>query len=147
MEGFLKNMTNGKNGKLIAAMNDALNREISTTVRYLVQSAKIQGIQNEPLREMYRREITDELGHAQYLADKIVMLGGTPKVDPDLAAPPDDVAKMIQKDLDAEKDDVKNYQRLAKMADEAGDIELKLKMEDQAADESRHAQELQRMQG
>lgn len=141
-------MTNGKpNGKLISAMNDALNREISTAVRYLVESAKIQGRQNEPLREMYRREIADELGHAQYLADKIVTLGGTPKLDPDLAPPPDDVTEMIKKDLAAEHDDVSNYKRLAKMADDAGDIELKLRMEEQAADESRHAQELQRVQG
>jgi bacterioferritin len=141
-------MSNGKpNGKLITAMNDALNREISTTVRYLLQSAKIHGRQNEPLREMYRREIADELGHAQYLADKIAMLGGTLKANPDLTAPPDDVSQMIKKDLAAEKDDVANYKRLAAMAEEAGDIELKLRMEEQAADESRHAQELMRMQG
>jgi bacterioferritin len=136
-----------KNGKIITAMNEALNREISTAVRYLVQSSKIQGRQNEPLREMYRREITDELGHAQYLADKIVMLGGTPKLAPDMAAPPDAIPDMIQSDLAAEQYDVANYQRLAKMADEAGDIELKLRMEAQAADESRHAQQLRRMQG
>jgi bacterioferritin len=64
-----------------------------------------------------------------------------------MAPPPDDVAEMIKKDLAAEHDDVSNYKRLAKMADDAGDIELKLRMEEQAADESRHAQELQRMQG
>lgn len=135
-----------KNGKLITAMNEALNREISTAVRYLVQSSTIQGRQNQPLREMYRREITDELGHAQYLADKIVMLGGTPKVAPDLAAPPDEISEMIKNDLAAEQHDVASYQRLAKLADEAGDIELKLQMEEQAADESRHAQQLRRMQ-
>ena len=111
-----------------------------------MESAKIHGRENEPLREMYRREITDEMGHAQYLADKIVMLGGTPKISPDLSAPPDDVARMIKKDLAQEQDDVKNHQRLAVLAEEAGDIELKLRMEEQAADESRHAQEPKRMQ-
>jgi bacterioferritin len=87
------------------------------------------------------------MGHAQYLADKIVMLGGTPKLAPDLAAPPVEIAEMIKNDLASEQHDVANYQRLAKMAEEAGDIELKLRMEEQAADEARHAQELRRMQG
>lgn len=136
-----------KNGKIIVALNEALNREISTAVRYLVQGSKIQGRQNEPLRAMYRREITDELGHAQYLADKIVVLGGSPEIAPDLVAPPEKIPEMIKNDLAAERHDVANYQSLAIMADEAGDIELKLRMEEQAADESRHAQELLRMQG
>jgi bacterioferritin len=138
---------NGGNGKLINAMNDALNREISTAVRYLVQSSRIQGRQNEPLRQMYRREVSEELGHAQYLADKIVMLGGKPELHPDLALPPEDISQMIARDLRAEHDDIANYKRLAQMADDAGDIELKLQMENQAADESRHAEELLRMRG
>lgn len=136
-----------QNGRLIDAMNDALNREVSTAVRYLLQGSVIHGRNNEPLREMYRREVTDEMSHARYLADKIVVLGGTPKIKPDLTAPPADVQKMIRNDLKAEESDVAHYKKLADMAEKAGDIELKLRMEEQAADEARHAEELRRMQG
>ena len=136
-----------QNGELIGAMNDALSREISTLVRYLVQGSSIHGLRNEPLRNMYRKEISDELGHAQYLADKIVAMGGTPKVKPDLSAPPADIAKMIKNDLAAEEKDVEHYRRLAGMAEQSGDVELKVRMEELAADEARHADELRRLQG
>jgi len=134
-----------ENIQLISQLNNALNREISTAVRYMLQSSTISGVSNEPLRSMYRDEVQDELGHAQYLADKIVMLGGTPHPEPDFKPIPGDVSQMIENDLAAEEDDVAHYKKLANMAGEAGDIELKMQMEEQAADESRHAEKLRRM--
>lgn len=128
-------------------MNEAPSREISTMVRYLVQASSIHGSRNEPSRNMYRKEISGELGHAQYLADKIVAMGGTPKVKPDLSAPPADVSRMIKNDLAAEERDVEHYRHLAEMAAQWGDVELKVKMEELAADEARHAGELRRLQG
>lgn len=133
------------NTELIEGLNKSLNLELSTIIRYLLQSSMIKGRHNAPLRDLYRAEITDEIGHAQYLADKIVMLGGTPKASPDTTPPPSDVRQMIERDIEAEKGDVAHYKKLAQLADEAGDIELKLQMEEQAADESRHAQELRRL--
>jgi len=81
-----------ENIQLISQLNNALNREISTAVRYMLQSSTISGVSNEPLRSMYRDEVQDELGHAQYLADKIVMLGGTPHPEPDFKPIPGDVS-------------------------------------------------------
>ncbi len=133
------------NSQLIDGLNEALNREISTAVRYMLQSSTIQGARNEPLRSMYRAEVKDEIGHAQYLADKIVMLGGKPAPEPRLKQVPEEVSQMIEQDLAAEEDDVAHYKKLATMADQAGDVELKLQMEEQAADESRHAEQLRRM--
>ena len=131
--------------ELIAGLNEALNRELSTIIRYMLQGSMIKGRQNQSLRAMYREEVTDEIGHAQYLADTIVLLGGTPKFSPDLTPPPDDVAGMIENDLAKELSDIAHYKKLADLAEKTGDIELKMQMEEQAADESRHADELRRM--
>ena len=130
---------------LLTGLNEALNRELSTIIRYLLQGSMIRGRRNQSLRQMYREEVVDEIGHAQYLADKIVMLGGAPKVNPDLAPPPSDVEDMIKNDLAKEESDVAHYKKLADLADQSGDIELKMKMEEQAADEAHHADELRRM--
>ena len=130
---------------LLTGLNEALNRELSTIIRYLLQGSMIRGRRNQSLRQMYREEVVDEIGHAQYLADKIVMLGGAPKVNPDLAPPPSDVEDMIKNDLAKEESDVAHYKKLAELADQSGDIELKMKMEEQAADEAHHADELRRM--
>jgi bacterioferritin len=130
---------------LIEGLNEALNRELSTIIRYLLQGSTIRGRRNQLLRNMYRDEVRDEIGHAQYLVDKIVMLGGTAKVNPDLTPPPGDVEKIIENDLAKEESDIAHYKKLAQLAEQIGDIELKMQMEEQAADESRHADELRRM--
>ena len=133
--------------ELIKGLNHALNREVSTFLRYMLQGASIKGAEWEPARQMYLSEVTDEVGHAQYLADKIVMLGGTPKLDPDLSPPPTDVPTMLKNDIAEEQIDVKGYMELAELAEKDGLIDLKLKMEDQAADEAGHAEAMQRMLG
>ncbi|HPK67103.1 MAG TPA: ferritin-like domain-containing protein, partial [Thermoanaerobaculia bacterium] len=64
--------------ELIAGLNEQLNREVTTFLRYMLQAASIKGAANEVVRELYLEEVKDEVGHAQYLANQIVMLGGTP---------------------------------------------------------------------
>jgi bacterioferritin len=133
--------------KLLEGLNHALNREVSTFLRYMLQGASIKGAEWEAARQMYLSEVPDEMGHAQYLANKIVMLGGTPKLDPDLTPPPSDVRTMLENDIAEEQKDVEGYTKLAQMADEEGLVDLKMTMEDQAADEAGHAEEMQRLLG
>lgn len=133
--------------ELIKALNHALNREVTTFLRYILQAAQIKGAQWESVRSMYMQEVVDEVGHAQYLANKIVVLGGTPKIDPDLTPPPTDVRDMLNHDIEEEKIDVDGYMKLAQMAETEGLFELKVKMEEQAVDESSHAEEMQRLLG
>lgn len=133
--------------QLIEGLNDQLNREVTTFLRYILQAASIKGAEHEAVREMYLEEVTDEVEHAQYLANQIVMLGGTPKLDPDLSPPPPGVDQMLKNDADEEATDVRNYVRLASMAEEEGLIALKMQMEDQAADEDEHGHEMRRLLG
>lgn len=133
--------------ELIKGLNHAMNREVSTFLRYMLQGASIKGAEWDPARQMYLSEVADEMGHAQYLADKIIMLGGTPKLDPDLTPPPSDVPTMLKNDIAEEKVDVEGYMKLSQLAEKEGLVELKLKMEDQAADEAGHAEAMQRLLG
>ena len=139
--------TEMSNQELIDGLNHAMNREVSTFLRYLLQAASIKGAQWEAVRNLYQSEVADEVGHAQYLADKIVMLGGVPKLAPDLTPPPKTVPEMLRHDIEEEVQDVEGYSRLAELADQAGLVDLKLKMEDQAADEAGHADVMRRMLG
>lgn len=135
------------NQELIEALNEQLNREVTTFLRYMLQAASIRGAAYEPVRKMYLEEVTDEVEHAQYLANQIRMLGGKPVLDPDLTPPPEDVNEMLRRDSAEEKVDVQNYVRLAELADTAGLFSLKTQMEDQAADEDEHGHEMQRLIG
>jgi bacterioferritin len=135
------------NEELIQGLNNAMNREVSTFLRYMLQAASIKGAEWDSVRKLYQAEVADEVGHAQYLADKIVMLGGTPTLAPDLTAPPTDVRDMLKQDMQEEEVDVKGYMRLAEQAEQAGLPDLKMKMEEQAADEAAHAEEMRRFLG
>jgi bacterioferritin (cytochrome b1) len=132
---------------LIDGLNQALNREISTFLRYMLQAAQIKGAPWEAARTMYEAEVADEVEHAQYLAQAIVIHGGTPKLAPDLTPPPQQPEQMLRRDIEQEEVDVRHYMKLAGLAEREGLIELKLRMEEQAADEQRHAQHMQRLLG
>jgi bacterioferritin len=52
---------------------------------------------------------------------------------------------MLELDHEIERSDVDSYVRHARMAEELGHVELKLKLEEMAADEAGHARQLQRL--
>jgi bacterioferritin len=133
--------------ELLQGLNAQLNREVTTFLRYMLQAASIKGAEYESVRDMYLEEVLDEVGHAQYLANQIRMLGGVPRLDPDLAAPPEDVRRMLEHDADQEIEDVRHYIRLAELAEKEGFFALKMQMEEQAADEGEHGQEMRRLLG
>lgn len=135
------------NQALIKKLNDQLNREVTTFLRYMLQSALIKGAQNETVRQMYLEEVKDEVAHAQDLANQIVSLGGVPELAPDLAPPPKSIEAMLANDIEEEQTDVGNYMALTQMAEEKGLIALKMAMEEQAADEDRHGQVMRRLLG
>ena len=135
------------NQELVQKLNEQLNREVSTFLRYMLQASSIKGAAYEALRNMYLKEVGDEVAHAQYLANQIVALGGTPKLSPDLNPPPATVQEMLSNDIAQEKNDVRNYVELAQLAEKNGLVALKMQMEEQAADEDSHGQEMTRLMG
>lgn len=129
---------------LIRGLNEDLSAELGTIIRYNYQAGRAEGPVGEHLREMFRDEITDELGHASFLTDVIVDLGGEPTTQPMSFEKPDTVRGMLELDLKMEQADVERYTEHARMAEELGEIELKVKLEEIAADEARHAREIER---
>ena len=131
--------------ELIKGLNEDLAAEWATIMRYTYQSGKAVGLRGAELREILEKEIADEMGHAKYLTDVIADLGGEPTTTPRDFDKPAELKQMIELDLKMEQDDVKNYTRHAKMAEELGNTELKVKLEEMAADESAHARDLRRI--
>ena len=131
--------------ELIQGLNKDLTAEWGTVIRYTYQSAKAFGILGAELREILAKEIQDEIRHATFLTDVIVDLGGEPTTMPDDFAKPTDLQAMIKLDLEREEQDVENYKKHARMADQLGEIELKVRLEEIASDEDRHARTLRRL--
>ena len=132
------------NDEMIELLNHDMQHEIKAALTYLYQHATATGFQGEQLRAFLAPEIPGELQHAIFLADKIVGLGGVP----DVAAPPVEmhktVSEMLEYDLELEKEAVGNYKKRAEQADELGDVGLKVRLEELAAEEADHQEAIAR---
>ena len=131
--------------ELINGLNQDLAAEWGTIMRYTYQTGKAVGLRGAEFREILEKEIADEIGHAKYLTDVIADLGGEPTTAPREFEKPSELKQMVELDLKMEQEDVQNYTAHAKMAEQLGNTELKVKLEEMAAEESAHARDLRRI--
>jgi bacterioferritin len=146
---------NGRDGKhpstkvdrkaLIEGLNHDLAGEYQAIVMYIHYSAKLTGPYRRELRSLFQAEIADEQGHAQFLADKIAALGGEPVTEPRPVAHTDQPREMLEQALAAEKQAIADYDERIRQAEAFGDIGLKVSLENQIADETRHKEEIERV--
>src|SRR2546426_7879226 len=132
---------------LIKGLNDDLNMEIAASLRYLLEASLMWGLGGHEAREVFQDEVADEIKHAVFLADKIVALGGTPEIKPELPAPITDPKKALQRELDYENKAIAGYIERCKQADECGEIGLRIELENLVAEQSHHAKEIERRMG
>ena len=132
------------NEEMIELLNEDMQHEIKAALTYLYQHAIATGFQGEQLRAFLAPEIPGELQHAILLADKIVGLGGKPDVSAPAVETHADVAAMLEYDLGLEKEAVANYKKRAEQADELGDVGLKVRLEELAAEEADHQEAIAR---
>jgi bacterioferritin len=131
--------------KFIDLLNKDLAHELQAVQNYLFQYATALGLRGHELREILEPEIADELGHAKFLADKIVAYGGKPVIEAAPFEEKTDIKDMIAYDLELELDAVSRYKERARQAEELGDVGLQVKLEDMVADETDHAEMLDRL--
>lgn len=130
---------------LIQGLNEDLAAELGTVIRYTYQAANCYGLLAAELRELLAREAQDELGHAAYLMDVIQDLGGEPTTTPQPFEKPSDLKGMLELDVKMEAEDVASYLAHAKLAEQLELPELRMKLEEMAADEAGHSRELRRL--
>jgi len=130
---------------LIEGLNDDLSNELGASILYLYQTSVATGWDGEELREFLAPEITGEMAHAIFLAEKIAQLGGTPTTMPKQHKCPKSVKDMLKYDLKLELEAIENYRVRAMQAEEAGEYGLKIKLEELLLDETGHAEQIQRI--
>lgn len=131
--------------KLIKLLNEDLAAEYAAIIQYVTYAARATGPYRPQLSQFFLAEVADEQMHAQFLANKIVALGGVPTTQ---AAPVADGANnrvMVEEVLKAEREAVRRYTERAKQAEELGDKGLAVQLEDMIRDESGHSEETERI--
>lgn len=130
---------------LIAALNEDLAGELSAVTQYLTYAAKATGPHRPLLVQFFNGEIADETGHAQFLANKIVALGGEPTTEARAVPAAANNREMLEHILEAERKAIADYTARANQAEEFGDKGLQVALEDIVRDETEHFEETQRI--
>jgi len=131
--------------QLIDALNKDLADELAAVIQYLTYAAKATGPYRPQLVDFFMAEVPDETTHAQYLANKIVALGGEPTTTPGAVEPAKNNKEMLERIRDAERRAITSYTERAQQAEDAGEKGLQVQLEDMIRDETGHFEETERM--
>lgn len=130
---------------LIEGLNLDLSHEYAAAIQYTYSASVVSGLYRSALKPFFEEEITDELGHALYLSEKIKSLGGHPTTKAAEVPRPEDVKGLLEEVLKAESETVERYEKRKKQAEELGYTELVVQLEDMISDETRHKEEVERL--
>lgn len=106
---------------IIEELKIAYGMELETVQNYIAASANLDGVLSKVVKEELRKDIQEELGHAQKLADRIKILGGTVPGSFDLersqrflqpTEDSTDVVSIIKGVIDAEEAGIEQYGRI-----------------------------------
>ncbi|MBI5305045.1 MAG: hypothetical protein HY868_23135 [Chloroflexi bacterium] len=138
-------MADRKTQKLLEGLQSDLERELRAVLQYMYQSSVLLGIRAVTVAPYLRREAEDELKHVAFLCDQIVNLGGVPKLASPKLSEAKELRQMLDNDLALEREAVLEYRERAKQAELAGEIGLKLRLEELLAEETDHLRQLERI--
>ncbi|MBX3444128.1 MAG: hypothetical protein KF774_17115 [Planctomyces sp.] len=105
-------------GETIALLQKAYRMEIETVANYLANSVHLDGIRAEEVKRSLAADVTEELGHARRLAERIKQLGGRVpgslelQFDQESLRPPQsttDVRSVVEGVLAAEEGAIAHY--------------------------------------
>lgn len=130
---------------LIKNLNNDLAEELAAVIQYITYAAKVTGPYRPQLADFFLQEVPDEQAHAQFLANKIVALGGTPTTEPVAVKATETNREMLEAVLVAERKAIEGYSKRAEEAEEFGDKGLAVQLEDMIKDETSHAEETERI--
>jgi bacterioferritin len=140
-----ENLPDDVRDDLVDGLNEDLAGELQAVIMYLNYSATLTGPYRKELRALFQAEIADEQGHAQFLSDKIAVLGGEPTTTPRPVPEASTPREMLLNVLEAETQAITDYKERVEQAERFGDVGLKVSLENQISDETRHKEEVERI--
>jgi bacterioferritin len=106
--------------KLIELLNTDLELEFRSIVQYTQHLATVKGVEYQPIAEMIRPHLRQELEHATVLAEQIDFLGGVPTTRvPDVPSETD-ARQAFAIDLELEERQLANYRERFEQTQELG---------------------------
>jgi bacterioferritin len=135
--------------RVIAVLNEALATELICVLRYKRHYYMAQGLDSGPVAAEFLQHATDEQGHADLIAARIVQLQGEPDFNPETLVtrshaeykPGTDLLDMVKEDLVAERVAIASYSEMISWLG-SHDVTTRRMLEDILAVEEEHADDL-----
>ena len=148
-EGAVTDGYGGDREKVIELLNEALATELVCVLRYRHDHFMARGIDSKPAADEFLQHATEELEHADRIAERIVQLGGEPRFDPgELAGRSHSeyrtgrtVQDAIRENLIAERIAIDSYREMIRYVGDSDPTTRRL-MEEILATEEEHADDL-----
>jgi bacterioferritin len=107
-------------GRVVSVLNEALATELVCVLRYKRHYYMASGINSSGAAAEFMQHATEEMGHADLLAARIVQLRGEPDFNPDVLtkrshaeyAEGKDLNEMLREDLVAERVAIASYEEI-----------------------------------
>ena len=128
--------------EIVMGLNEDLAREYKAIVQYIVFSSTLKGAEYGNIAEQLKGHASQELEHALLIARQIDYLGGEPTMKSKEPEPSKIPKKMLEIDLKAEQDTVKNYRERIRQAERAGEFALSEILRKIIAQEQDHEMDL-----
>jgi bacterioferritin len=110
--------------RLIELLNEDLAREYQAIIAYVNYSQVLKGAQYMKIAEELEVHAKEELAHALTIAKQIDYLGGMPTVTPKPVRTSEKAEDMLQFDLDAENETIKNYRERVRQCEALGEYAM-----------------------
>lgn len=135
--------------QILDMLQKAYMMELETVENYLANSIHLDGVQSEEIKRALAADVTEELGHARRLAERIKQLGGRIPGSLELERsqqslqPPEqsvDVEEVIDGVIEAEAEAVAQYRRIIEATDGRDFVTQDLAINLMADEEQHHRQ-------
>ncbi len=113
-------MSSSDKDEIIRGLNEDLARECKTIMQYVVFSYTLKGHEYGNIAEQLKGHASQELDHAMKVARQVDYLGGNPTMKRKEAEYSNNPRKMLEIDLKAEQETIKNYRERIHQAERAG---------------------------
>lgn len=126
-------------------LNELLAEEIEAGVRYLHLSMTVKGLDRLLIKGVLLENMKETFEHAQMIADRILQLGGAPRLELKLSLPPEKTTakEAIRTAIAFEQAALDAYRELLEKVECEGNTVLEEFAREQVAVESQHVADLQ----
>ncbi len=114
------------NEEIVRELITAYGMELETVQNYIANSVHLDGVRSDVIKKALAADVTEEIGHAQQIAQRVKTIGG--KVPGSLSLkprqaslqPPEDptdIVRVIEGVIEAEEAAIAQYQKIIRLCD------------------------------